>query len=93
MILETVRPFLQRLYQSPAPQFSSVFKVIGDTANSLSLQICSNSDAFTIEGDWICCTVFSYFPRNDLIHLLSAFLLEKQILIMSHNFALLTATM
>lgn len=77
----------------PLPTFGSLLEFKYKNFEKVTAQICDRSQAFTMEAAWAAPLVFSYFPMKDLIHLLSAVMLEKKIVLMSQNLALLTSTL
>ena len=93
MLPGIVKPYLVKLHELGFSSFNSQIEITEERFEKVSYQLQSAEEAEFMEGEWAGPIVFSYFPLNDLLHLLSLVLLEKRIILFSKNLALLTSTM
>lgn len=75
----------------PLPTFESRLSIEEYPYEAVTAIVASKNDAFTMEGVWACPLVFSFIPRADLLHLVSAVLLEKKVVIVCQNLALVSS--
>lgn len=83
---------LTGLYRYPIPQCGSnlSFHIEND---SISYQLLGKDKIYMSDALWACPIVFTNFPFEDFYWLFIAFLLENHIVLISENYALLTATL
>lgn len=75
------------------PEFEETIDLEMGRFGEMKYQLPAAENASAVETEWAAPIVCSYMPLNDLLHLMSLVMLEKRVVFLSSNLALLSATL